>query len=108
MYMKGTDVIWNEEHIDSLLREDHRVERKGSLLFDFGNRNDGHAKDELAKQLSAFANCGGGSLILGVGNDGRIDGGIPVVIRGRQSTKEWLEDIIPRLTDPEIVGFRVL
>jgi hypothetical protein len=101
--------MWTEESIESIPREDDRIERKGSQLLDFSaGGNDGRARDELGKQLSAFANSGGGNIILGVDNQGRIDGGIPSVIKGRQTTKEWLEDIIPQLTEPEITGFRVL
>ncbi len=101
--------MWTEDYIESIPREDAKVERKSSLLFDFANGgNEGKVRDELAKQLSAFANTGGGSIILGVDNQGKIDGGIPLVLKGRQSTKEWLEDIIPQLTEPEIVGVRVL
>ncbi len=101
--------MWTEEYIESIPREDAKVEKKSSLLFDFANGgNEGKLRDELAKQFSAFANTGGGSIILGVDNQGKIDGGIPMVLKGRQSTKEWLEDIIPQLTEPEIVGVRVL
>ena len=31
--------------------------------------------DELAKQLSAFSNMGGGQIIYGLSNNGDIDGG---------------------------------
>jgi hypothetical protein len=64
--------------------------------------------DELAKQLSAFANMGGGRIIYGVNNAGSVDnGGVARVLKGRQSSKEWLEDVIPTLTDYEITGFHV-
>ncbi|MDT8071211.1 MAG: ATP-binding protein [Terriglobia bacterium] len=101
---KGASTEWTEGYIEGLPREDDRIERKGSRIFDDENK----LREELAKQLSAFANTGGGNLILGVDNQGKIDGGIPIIHKGRQSTKEWLEDIIPHLTEFEILGVGVL
>jgi hypothetical protein len=96
---------WTEEYIEALPREDNRIEKKSSRC---DNWSDDELREELAKQLSAFANTGGGSLIFGVDNTGKIDGGLRQTRRGRQSTKEWLEDIIPHCTDPEIIGCRVV
>lgn len=58
------------------------------------------------KPLSAFANSGGGHLILGVGNDGTPDGVEPIY-KGRASTREWLEQIIPNLLEFPLYDFRV-
>ena len=98
-------IEWTEQYIESLPREDNRVEKKSSGTDDW---TDDKFRAELAKQLSAFANTGGGSLIFGANDEGMIDGGLRLVRRGRQSTKEWLEDIIPHSTEPEIIGFRVI
>ena len=63
-------------------------------------RRERTVRDELAKQLSAFANTGGGQVIYGLTNTGAVDnGGVARSVRGRQSTKEWLENVIPNLTD---------
>jgi hypothetical protein len=35
------------------------------------------------------------------------NGGIASSVKGRQSTKEWLEEVIPKLTEFEILGFNV-
>lgn len=35
------------------------------------------------------------------------NGGVARLLKGRQSTREWLEDVIPTLTDYEIVGVNV-
>ena len=87
--------------------ENDRFERKGTRALDLdAGANEGKVRDELAKQLSAFANTGGGQIVYGLRDDGSIDsGGVSVAIRG--STKEWLEDLIPVLTDFEIVGVNV-
>lgn len=97
---------WTEEYIESLPREDNRFERKSSGIDTW---TDDKLREELAKQLSAFANTGGGSLILGADDEtGVIDGGLRLIRKGRQTTKEWLEDVIPLATEREIVGFRVI
>lgn len=90
--------------------ESDSFERKGTSLLDLtisGVKED-KVLDELAKQLSAFANTRGGQIIYGLTNAGAVDtGGVSRVVKGRQSTKEWLEDVIPILTDSKIAGFNV-
>lgn len=60
----------------------------------------------LSKQLSAFANASGGRLFLGIDDTGRIDGGIPVDLKGG-GTRAWLEDIIPGSVEPALRAFNV-
>jgi hypothetical protein len=102
---------WSEDDVLLLpLGESDEFERKGARALDLtiSNVREADVRDELAKQLSAFANTGGGQIIYGLDNNGNVDnGGIARVLRGRQSTKEWLEDVIPNLTDFEIIGFNV-
>jgi len=102
---------WIEDDVLSLPQsENDTFERKGSKLLDLtlSQVKEGHVLDELAKQLSAFGNAGGGQIIYGITNTGAVDnGGIARVLKGQQSTKEWLEDVIPILTDYEIVGCNV-
>jgi hypothetical protein len=102
---------WTEDDVLSLPPgENDTFERKGSELLDLtlARVREDAVRDELAKQLSAFANMGGGQIIYGLTNAGTVDnGGIARSVKGRQSTKEWLEDVIPTLTDFEIVGFNV-
>jgi len=104
---------WTEEYVLSLpLGEDDSFERKGTRPLDLALpdvRQDSVLNlDELAKQLSAFANTGGGALIYVVDDRGRVDhGGVSRVIKGRKSTKDWLESFIPSATEFEIVGVNV-
>jgi hypothetical protein len=102
---------WKEDDVLSLSSgENDTFERKGSRLLDLTipNVKEGEVLDELGKQLSAFANTGGGQIVYGLANDGTVDnGGVSRTIKGRQSTKEWLEDIVPTLTDFEIIGFNI-
>jgi hypothetical protein len=102
---------WTEDDVLSLPPgENDTFERKGASLLDLtlSNVKEDAVRDELAKQLSAFANTGGGQIIYGIANDGSVDsGGISRFVKGRQPTKEWLENLIPILTDFEIIGFNV-
>jgi hypothetical protein len=102
---------WEEDDVLALSPcENDRFERKGTQLLDLTipNVKVDAVLNELAKQLSAFANMGGGLIIYGVTDAGAVsNGGIARVIRGNRSTKEWLEDVIPTLTDYEITGFNV-
>src|ERR1700733_3760065 len=102
---------WAEDDVLSLPKgENDTFERKGVHLLDLTlpNTSEGRVLDELAKQLSAFANTGGGQIIYGMTDAGTVEnGGVTRSVKGHQSTKDWLEDIIPVLTDFEIVGFNV-
>src|SRR5712672_772679 len=84
---------WTEQDIDALpLGEHDYFERKSGQLYD---NNQGGFLDIVAKEISAFANSGGGHLILGVADDGTPDGILPMV--GSTSMKDWLEQKIPNL-----------
>ena len=82
---------WTEDDVLALPPgEDNRFERKGSRLLDLTiptvDQND--VFNEPAKQLSAFANSGGGSIVYGVTNSGTVDnGGIARSVKGTQSSE---------------------
>ncbi|MGY8627068.1 AlbA family DNA-binding domain-containing protein [Chromobacterium violaceum] len=88
------------------------LEGKGVRSIDISNPTIkiDQVKNLLSKAISAFANSGGGYLILGVQDPGggwRVDdGGVPTCLKGR-STREWLEDLIPHLVDPTLRKFNV-
>ena len=93
---------WTEADVLALpLGEDDRFERKGYVV-----PGDDALYITLGKALSAFANAaGGGHLVLGVRDDGTIDG-VPAM-KGKTPTREWLEQIIPARCDPTLPDFRV-
>ena len=62
--------------------------------------------DMVAKALSAFANSGGGHLVVGVQDDGLTFDGLPPT-EGRTPIREWLEQKIPNLLAYELQDFRV-
>jgi hypothetical protein len=62
---------WTEDDVLSLpLGENDAFERKGAALLDLTlpQAREDSVRDELAKQLSAFANTGGGQIIYGLTN----------------------------------------
>lgn len=102
---------WTEDDVLALPPDENDwFERKGAKALDLtiAGVSEDAVLNELAKQLSAFSNTGGGQIIYGVGDKGAVDnGGIARSIKGTQSTKDWIESIIPTLTDFEIVGCNV-
>jgi len=94
---------WTEDAVKQLpLGEHDYFERKSGKLFE---KNKGEFLDSLAKAVSAFANSGGGHLLIGVENDGKLDGIVPQ--EGRTTIKDWLEQKIPHLVDYSLSDFRV-
>src|SRR5258708_32636692 len=88
---------WTEEQLNELLCGEHDYfDRKSGALFDTPDRNS--LLDTLAKAASAFANSGGGHLILGVTDVGVPDG-VPRISSGRTTTRDWLEQKLPQLLD---------
>lgn len=86
--------------------EHNFFERKGG---DFLSDSDFRA--DFAKALSAFANSGGGYIIIGQEDDGTITG-VDRIYSGKKGTSthsnnEWLEDIIPNLLNYPLRDFRV-
>jgi len=108
-------VEWDLGHILQLpLGEFDWVEFKGRKGLDFSlpGVDENKVLDELAKQLSAFANSGGGVLVYGVLNPmdqkprSVDDGGISIAIKS-PNTREWLEDVVPNLIEFPLKKFNV-
>jgi hypothetical protein len=106
---------WDLNHILQLPPgEFDWVEFKGrkSLDMSASGVDENKVLDELAKQLSAFANSGGGALVYGINNPTNStprsvdDGGIKFSVKG-PNVREWLEDIIPNLVEFPLKKFNV-
>jgi hypothetical protein len=105
----GPDTGWDEDRLLALEPQEHDFQEFKSTpyMWDAGSgRVRGDFLDNLSKQLSAFANAGGGHILIGIEDDGAIDGGVPTAIRPN-GTREWLEDVIPGLLDPQLKVFNV-
>jgi hypothetical protein len=101
---------WDEEYILTNLPvgEFDWFEAKGSMVVKPESKY--IDRDLLSKAISAFANSGGGTLVLGLklsGNNWIIDNGGIVKSLGKTSTREWLEDIIPTLVEVSLKDFNV-
>jgi hypothetical protein len=94
---------WKEDDVADLPEGEHDYfDRKSGALFD----DPGALLGTLGKAASAFSNSGGGHLVLGVADDGSFDG-VPPRIKGRTTTREWLEQKLPTLTEYPLSDFRV-
>ncbi len=81
-------------------------EFKGARFISDGPKLVADFVGALSKQVSAFVNGAGGRLFLGLDDDGLIDGGVPVDLKGG-GTRAWLEDVIPGCVDPVLKSFNV-
>ena len=92
---------WTEVEVLALPAGEHDYfDRKSGLLL-----ADQDFRKDLAKALSAFANSGGGHLLLGVKNDGSFDGVEPY--KNKTPTREWLEQVVQNLLSYPLEDFRV-
>jgi Schlafen, AlbA_2 len=83
--------------------EDDRWEIKSASLLDSQKR--GELKQELGKQVSAFANSGGGYLIFGISKQRQIES-CPAMV-GRQTMKDFLATMVEQSVEYPIRDFRV-
>jgi hypothetical protein len=92
--------IWTEatlqRYIDDGDEEGHHLEYKAAAAL--GKNND--KKAEITKDVSAFANADGGTIIYGIAEDnqnrhlpGRLD-----PVDSREFSKEWLQQVINNIT----------
>lgn len=99
---------WDEDYILNnimLAEESNMIEKKACQKFSLNNKQkpDGGTKEELAKQVSAFSNSGSGFIVYGITDEKTLDEGVPIAV-GDQSTKDWVEAIIPNLVSPSTIG----
>jgi len=93
---------WDEARLMEVGSTEHDFQEfKGSAYLSGGERIAGDFTVRMSKQVSAFANGAGGILIIGVDDQGQIDGGVPVELK-RGGLRSWLEDIVPNLVDPPL------
>jgi hypothetical protein len=102
--MSGT---WTEAMLRDLGADEHDFrEFKASALVADGRMVQPSFLTSLSKQISAFANGGGGHVFLGIDDQGRVDGGVPVDLKPG-GTRSWLEDVVGGLVEPPLPAFNV-
>jgi len=88
---------WNEKNLSNLPEEeDDFFEYKSSSIVANSFKE---LKNKISKEASAFLNSGGGVLIVGVNDEGKIDGGIPKSVN-RQSIRDWVDQVISATVVP--------
>jgi hypothetical protein len=80
-----------------------------SLTLDY-KRSEGLSKnkrDELCKDVSAFANSTGGRLIYGIPEENRVPQALDAGIDKTVITREWIEQVLNSNIQPRIDGLRI-
>jgi hypothetical protein len=98
---------WDEDDIQDLIR--NQVQE--SLILDY-KRCDALArtdakKREVGKDVSAFANSAGGTIVYGVVENGHIPTEVDVGYHPMEISKEWLEHVINSHIQRRINGVRI-
>jgi hypothetical protein len=98
---------WNEADILELISNGVQE----SLSLDYKacaslGRTDGKKK-ELSKDVSAFANSAGGTIVYGVIENGHVPTNIDSGYDPADITKEWLEQVINSTIERRIDGIRI-
>ena len=99
---------WDETDVQSLI--DDKVQESGELDYKACaalDRNDQKKKDEVSKDVSAFANAGGGVIIYGVHEANHVPTAIDVGYDQNDISKEWLEQIINSRIQRRIDDIRI-
>ena len=98
---------WTEEMLAALEPHEHDFQEfKGSAWLTDDREDQPRSTFALAlsKQVSAFVNGAGGRLFIGVADDGTVDGGVPVDLKGggtlrRAFTYKWRLWTIPEIRE---------
>ena len=102
-------VTWNEEEVLQLIR--NTQEEFLELDFKRGDslKNTDQNKKEISKDVSAFANTIGGTIVYGIEEDLQPPHAAVSLspINLRVTTKEWLEQVINSNIQPRIPGIRI-
>ncbi len=95
---------WDEAYLAELLRigeqENLMLDYKASAALTMQDK----AKNELSKDVSAFANSAGGLLVYGILENKHLPAKVDVGVDRNQITKEWLETVIKSRIQPYVEG----
>lgn len=89
--------------IDSKEKESTYLEYKACAAID----NSSKSKNEISKDISAFANAGGGTIIYGVKENGHVPVEIDEGFDPNVISKEWLEQVITSTIHRRIEGIKI-
>jgi hypothetical protein len=99
--------VWTEALLEDLEPSEHDFQEfKGARFVAEDTRINSEIVSALSKQVSAIANCAGGRFFQGLDDNGQVDGGVRIDLKGG-GTRSWLEDVIPSSVDPPLRSFNV-
>lgn len=90
MALEKADIInsWTEDDLDELPKYESDLYEYKSKLVSFDK-----LVDKISIAASAFWNTGGGIFIVGIDDNGEIDGGIPMK-NGKTKVSDWVDKVI--------------
>lgn len=98
---------WNIQDVERLIaaeeKESAYLDYKESVALGSSDR----CKEKISKNVSAFANAGGGTLVYGVREDGHIPIEIDEGSDPNTISKEWLEQVIDSRIHRKIEDVRI-
>jgi hypothetical protein len=99
---------WEEADIENLISE-HVQE---SLSLDYKrcaslDKKDAKSKHDLSKDVSAFANSAGGTLVYGIEEDNNLPKRIDTGFDPNDVTREWIEQVINSSIQRKIEGIKI-
>ncbi len=98
---------WDEDYLLAMVQ----AGTKESIALDFKRsealQNTDGKKNEISKDVSAFANSAGGTLIYGISEDGYVATDLDAGSDPAEITKEWLEQVITSRIQPRIDNVRI-
>lgn len=99
---------WEESDLHALIRD--QVQESLELDYkrsDALSKSDQKAKNEISKDVSAFANSAGGRIIYGMVEEGHTPVRIDEGSNPAEITREWLEQVINSTIQQRISGVRI-
>jgi hypothetical protein len=86
--------------IDDEIQESLTLDYKASGAL--GRQN--NQRNELCKDVSAFANSAGGQIVYGITEEGHLPSGIDGGVDPQEISREWIEQVINSNIQPRIRG----
>lgn len=97
---------WDTSFIENELVVNYRESLTLEFKAAYANLQASEPKRDLAKEICAFANAGGGVVVVGIDDNRTIDSGLPARI-GNEPTESWFQKCIPTWLHPPLVNCTV-
>ena len=101
--LQGYSVTDIQGLIDNSVEESIHLDFKESRALDKSDKK----KEEISKDVSAFANSDGGIIVYGISEENHCAGALSF-IDGEAYTKEWLEQVINSKISERIEGVQII